>query len=88
MYKRKVSTQPKFTKCNYPIIGLYTTLKFGKYKYLTIKQVLDKDNKYILWCIDNFVFKPNHQLVTELIDRQLISRYDSELNIIYKILDK
>ena len=33
--------------------SLDDTLRFGKYKGMTVREAIDKDHNYINWCVDN-----------------------------------
>lgn len=42
-----------------PILGMRSTLTFGKYKGKSIKEVVDSDPGYIKWCREEGIFNLN-----------------------------
>jgi len=50
--KDKDKPKPKFTK-KYDIIDTNSEFPFGKYKGLTFSDIVNKDKKYLTWCLEN-----------------------------------
>ena len=44
------------SKKNVPVRGLNYLLTFGKFKGLTIGQVINKEPSYITWCMNERIF--------------------------------
>lgn len=75
MYKRKVSTDnKKQIKIKAKILGINSLIHFGKYQYLTIQQILDRDKQYIIWCIDKNLMIPNQELKNIISDMKIIKK--------------
>lgn len=47
-------------------------LDFGKYKGMTIKEVIDDDPEYLVWCLDNVNFFDVSENVLQLIENAQI----------------
>lgn len=69
MYKRKVNKETKtYKKFTPKLVGIDSFIHIGKYKYLTIRQILDRDSQYIIWCIDKGLITPNQEVKNIIAD--------------------
>lgn len=85
MYKRKVTQEiKKDIKIQAINVTLNSLMKFGKYKYLTINQIIDRDAQYIVWCLNKNTIIPNKGIIDLLTNKGLIKGYDYDLKIIKK----
>lgn len=85
MYKRKVNNQEKkYKKFRAHRADVQDLMKFGKYKYLTIGQIIDRNPQYIVWCIEKEFIIPSIEIIDILISRKEIYSYDYNLNKVKK----
>lgn len=86
MYKRKVTKEiKKYSKRLATKASMDTILNFGKYKYLEIRQVINRNPQYIFWCLEEELIIPtDYEMVRILIDNELLKDYDFKLNKIIK----
>ena len=75
MYKRKVTQSDKTNRKFKPkLVGIDSFIHIGKYKYLTIRQILDRDVQYIAWCINKELIIPSQEIKNILKDTKIIKK--------------
>jgi hypothetical protein len=85
MYKRKVNKDKSYKKFNPIRVNMDTMLSFGKYKYLTIRQIVFKKPKYILWLLEQELIIPkDYEIIRVLVDNELLKDYDFKINKVVK----
>ncbi len=68
--------------------GLEDVLTFGRYKGLTVAQVVDEDPDYIIWMSETLEYFPLEESVVDLaIEAALDNRVDDELKYGMRLAD-